>query len=195
MSVWVETGLSNNITYWCSLLWLPWRAFVCVSMCVCVMSPTSLPYIMRWWVVIRALKTTTQLELAVRSNSVSASWGMFTFISLVQWIRSGQDTKKNKKKTNNKMREEEKLTQDNRTKSSDEKLLKITLTDTMPNYFSHREKKNADTQQGPTNRARISSEFLSERSLKDRCYPQNYFLSSFDSYSAAPLPSSLLSTS
>lgn len=39
------------------------------------------------------------------------------------------------------MREEEKLTQDNRTKSSDEKLLKITLTDTMPNYFSHREKK------------------------------------------------------
>lgn len=98
MSVWVETGLSNNITYWCSLLWLPWRAFVCVSMCVCVMSPTSLPYIMRWWVVIRALKTTTQLELAVRSNSVSASWGMFTFISLVQWIRSGQDTKKKQKK-------------------------------------------------------------------------------------------------
>lgn len=90
---------------------------------------------------IRALKTTTQLELAVRSNSVSASWGMFTFISLVQWIRSGQDTKKKKKKTNKKMREEEKLTQDNRTKSSDEKLLKITLTDTMPNYFSHREKK------------------------------------------------------
>lgn len=37
----------------------------------------------------RALKTTTQLELAVRSNSVSASWGMFTFISLVQWMRSG----------------------------------------------------------------------------------------------------------
>lgn len=103
--------------------------------------------------------------------------------------------KKKTKKNNNKMREEEKLTQDNRTKSSDEKLLKITLTDTMPNYFSHREKKNADTQQGPTNRARISSEFLSERSLKDRCYPQNYFLSSFDSYSAAPLPSSLLSTS
>lgn len=68
-----------------------------VSVCVCVMSPTSLPYIMRWWVVIRALKTTTQLELAVRSNSVSASWGMFTFISLVQWIRSGQDTKKTKK--------------------------------------------------------------------------------------------------
>lgn len=101
-----------------------------------------------------------------------------------------------KKKKHNKMREEERLTQENRTKSSDEKLLKITLTDTMPNYFSHRErKKNADTQQGPTNRARISFEFLSERSLKDRCYPQNYFLSSFDSYSAAPLPSSLLSTS
>lgn len=50
---------------------------------------TSLPYIMRWWVVIRALKTTTQLELAVRSNNVSARWGMFTFTSLVQWIRSG----------------------------------------------------------------------------------------------------------
>lgn len=40
----------------------------------------------------RALKTTTQLELAVRSNSVSASWGMFTFISLVQWMRSGSGT-------------------------------------------------------------------------------------------------------
>lgn len=51
--------------------------------------PTSLPYIMRWWVVIRALKTTTQLELAVRSNNVSARWGMFTFTSLVQWMRSG----------------------------------------------------------------------------------------------------------
>lgn len=63
-------------------------------------------------------------------------------------------------KNNNKMREEERPTQDNRTKSSDEKLLKITLTDTMPNYVSHREReKNADTQQGPTHRARISSEF------------------------------------
>lgn len=101
---------------------------------------------------------------------------------------------KKKQKTNNKMREEEKLTQDNRTKSSDEKLLKIALTDTMPNYFSHREKKKC-RHTARTNRARISSEFLSERSLKDRCYPQNYFLSSFDSYSAAPLPSSLLSTS
>lgn len=59
--------------------------------------PTSLPYIMRWWVVIRALKTTTQLELAVRSNSVSASWGMFTFISLVQWIRSGRGKKRRTK--------------------------------------------------------------------------------------------------
>lgn len=60
--------------------------FVCVFVSKL---PTSFPYIMRWWVVIRALKTTTQLELAVRSNSVSARWGMFTFISLVQWIRSG----------------------------------------------------------------------------------------------------------
>jgi hypothetical protein len=34
------------------------------------------------------LKTTTQLVLVVLSNSESASWGMFTFISLVQWIRS-----------------------------------------------------------------------------------------------------------
>lgn len=99
---------------------------------------------------IRALKTTTQLELAVRSNSVSASWGMFTFISLVQWIRSGQDTKKTKK--NNKMREEERLTQENRTKSSDEKLLKITLTDTMPNYFSHRERKKKCRHTARTNK-------------------------------------------
>lgn len=59
-------------------------------LCVLLCKPlTSFPYIMRWWVVISALKTTTQLELAVRSNSVSASWGMFTFISLVQWMRSG----------------------------------------------------------------------------------------------------------
>lgn len=34
------------------------------------------------------LNTTTQLVLVVLSNSESASWGMFTFISLVQWIRS-----------------------------------------------------------------------------------------------------------
>lgn len=192
MSVWVETGLSNNITYWCSLLWLPWRAFVCVSMCVCVMSPTSLPYIMRWWVVIRALKTTTQLELAVRSNSVSANWGMFTFISLVQWIRSGQDTKK-KTQQQNERRREAYTRQQNKEQwweafkdNPDRHNAKLLFT---------QRKKNADTQQGPTNRARISSEFLSERSLNDRCYPQNYFLSSFDSYSAAPLPSSLLSTS
>lgn len=35
-----------------------------------------------------ALKTTTQLLLVVLSNRVSASWGTFTFISLVQWIKS-----------------------------------------------------------------------------------------------------------
>ncbi len=29
-----ETDLSNNMTYWCSLHWLPWRVFVCVRMCV-----------------------------------------------------------------------------------------------------------------------------------------------------------------
>lgn len=126
-----------------------------VSVCVCVMSPTSLPYIMRWWVVIRALKTTTQLELAVRSNSVSASWGMFTFISLVQWIRSGQDTKKT-----NKMREEERLTQENRTKSSDEKLLKITLTDTMPNYFSHREREKKKMQTHSKDQQTQSTNFI-----------------------------------
>lgn len=40
----------------------------------------------------RALKTTTQLLLAVLSNSVSASWGTETFISLVQWIRSETHT-------------------------------------------------------------------------------------------------------
>lgn len=37
-----------------------------------------------------ALKTTIQLLLAVRSSSVSARWGMLTFSSLVQWIRSGR---------------------------------------------------------------------------------------------------------
>lgn len=50
---------------------------------------TSLPYIMRWCVAIRALKTTIQLLLLLRSSSVSARWGMLTFNSLVQWIRSG----------------------------------------------------------------------------------------------------------
>lgn len=39
---------------------------------------------MRWCVVMSALKTTIQLLLAVRSSSVSASWGMLTFSSLVQ---------------------------------------------------------------------------------------------------------------
>lgn len=57
---------------------------------------TSLPYIMRWCVVMSALKTTIQLLLAVRSSSVSASWGMLTFSSLVQWIRSGVGTKQRK---------------------------------------------------------------------------------------------------
>lgn len=51
---------------------------------------TSLPYIMRWCVVMSALKTTIQLLLAVRSSSVSARWGILTFSSLVQWIRSGR---------------------------------------------------------------------------------------------------------
>lgn len=49
---------------------------------------TSLPYTMRWCVVIKDLNTTTQLVLVVLSNSESASWGMLTFISLVQWIKS-----------------------------------------------------------------------------------------------------------
>lgn len=46
---------------------------------------------MRWCVVISDLNTTTQLVLVVLSNSESASWGMFTFISLVQWIKSGAE--------------------------------------------------------------------------------------------------------
>lgn len=50
------------------------------------------------------------------------------------------------------MREEERLTQENRTKSSDEKLLKITLTDTMPNYFSHRERKKKCRHTARTNK-------------------------------------------
>lgn len=50
---------------------------------------TSLPYIMRWCVAMSALKTTIQLLLLLRSSSVSARWGMLTFSSLVQWIRSG----------------------------------------------------------------------------------------------------------
>lgn len=43
---------------------------------------------MRWCVVIRALNTTTQLLFAVLSKSVSASCGIFTFISFVHCIRS-----------------------------------------------------------------------------------------------------------
>ncbi|TNN59860.1 hypothetical protein EYF80_029909 [Liparis tanakae] len=38
---------------------------------------------MRCCVVISDLNTTTQLVLVVLSNSESASWGMFTFISLI----------------------------------------------------------------------------------------------------------------
>lgn len=49
---------------------------------------TSFPYTIRWWVVIRDLKTTTQLLLVVLSNKLSASCGMFTFISFVHWIKS-----------------------------------------------------------------------------------------------------------
>lgn len=43
---------------------------------------------MRWCVVIRALNTTTQLLFAVLSKSVSASCGIFTFMSFVHCIRS-----------------------------------------------------------------------------------------------------------
>lgn len=49
---------------------------------------TSFPYTIRWWVVMRDLKTTTQLLLVVLSNKLSASCGMFTFISFVHWIKS-----------------------------------------------------------------------------------------------------------
>ncbi len=62
------------------------------------MTLTSLPYIMRWCVVIRALKTTTQLWFAVLSNNVSAKWGIFTFSSLVQCIRSA-DGEQNRAET------------------------------------------------------------------------------------------------
>lgn len=48
---------------------------------------------MRWCVVMRDLNTTTQLVLVVLSNRESASWGMLTFISLVQWIKSGKEAK------------------------------------------------------------------------------------------------------
>lgn len=52
---------------------------------------------MRWCVVMRDLNTTTQLVLVVLSNRESASWGMLTFISLVQWIKSGNKRKKTEK--------------------------------------------------------------------------------------------------
>lgn len=48
---------------------------------------------MRWCVVMRDLNTTTQLVLVVLSNRESASWGMLTFISFVQWIKSGKQEK------------------------------------------------------------------------------------------------------
>lgn len=48
---------------------------------------------MRWCVVIRALKTTTQLALPTLSISVSTIWGTFTLVwSWVAWIRSGKET-------------------------------------------------------------------------------------------------------
>lgn len=52
---------------------------------------TSWPCTMRWCVVIRALKTTTQLALPTLSISVSTIWGTFTLVwSWVAWIRSGK---------------------------------------------------------------------------------------------------------
>lgn len=52
---------------------------------------------MRWCVVMRDLNTTTQLVLVVLSNRESASWGMLTFISLVQWIKSVSQVKNREK--------------------------------------------------------------------------------------------------
>ena len=49
---------------------------------------TSLPWTIRWCVVTKALNTTTQLLFVARSKSVSAIWGIFTFVSLVAWIKS-----------------------------------------------------------------------------------------------------------
>lgn len=43
-----------------------------------------------WWVVTRALKTTTQLALVALSKSVSAIWGMFTLVVLVADTRSAK---------------------------------------------------------------------------------------------------------
>lgn len=61
------------------------QAFKLISVCYDL---TSLPCTMRWCVVIRALKTTTQLALPTLSISVSAIWGTFTLVSWVAWIRS-----------------------------------------------------------------------------------------------------------
>ena len=52
---------------------------------------TSLPCTMRWWVVIRALKTTTQLALPTLSNSVSAIVGTMAVFSWVAWIRPEEE--------------------------------------------------------------------------------------------------------
>ncbi|TNN57719.1 hypothetical protein EYF80_032087 [Liparis tanakae] len=49
---------------------------------------TSLPFTMRWCVVIRALNTTTQLALPTLSISVSAIRGTFTVVSWVACSRS-----------------------------------------------------------------------------------------------------------
>lgn len=48
---------------------------------------------MRWCVVIRALKTTTQLALPALSISVSAIWGTLTVVSWEAWIRSKKGDK------------------------------------------------------------------------------------------------------
>lgn len=49
---------------------------------------------MRWCVVIRALKTTTQLALPTLSISVSTIWGTFTLVwSWEAWIRSGGESR------------------------------------------------------------------------------------------------------
>lgn len=59
-----------------------------------VFTLTSCPCTMRWCVVIRALKTTTQLALPTLSISVSTIWGTFTLVwSWVAWIRSGEEMK------------------------------------------------------------------------------------------------------
>lgn len=62
------------------------RSFTDIGTAPC--SLTSLPCTMRWCVVIRALKTTTQLALPALSISVSAIWGTLTLVSWVAWIKS-----------------------------------------------------------------------------------------------------------